>query len=176
METRRLEAFVGAAVLFLAAGFLLYVHNKTSISNKEGTYALSALFQSVESLERDAAVNMSGVRIGTVESIRLRPDNFMAQVRFSVSRNIQIPQDSTATIASKSLLGHKMLVIKPGMSATNLKAGDVIERTESPITIEKAISRFMFSTDDKKNDKKADAPTPAGPDEEPQSIAQAYGS
>lgn len=142
--TNRLEAITGAFILGVTCLCIWLFMARTSSLSTPQTYRLSALFHSVEGLANESPVHLAGVRIGTVRAIRLNPTTFMAEVEFDVQAHCALPQDSTATVASRSLLGGKILRIKPGMSETTMPPGSTIIHTESPLSIEDAIGQFIF--------------------------------
>ena len=143
------EVLLGALVLGVTLWFIVYIGTKTSVHKNVNTYQLSAYFQSVDGLTVDAPVRIGGVKVGHVRNISLNAESFMAKVTFDMQVAFAIPEDSTASIASVSLLGGKFLSIQPGGSANTLKNNATLERTQGPISLEKMISHFVFGLDKK---------------------------
>jgi phospholipid/cholesterol/gamma-HCH transport system substrate-binding protein len=69
----------------------------------------------------------------------------MAIVTFSVSKNIKLPSDSSASISSDGLFGGKYLSLIPGGNEKILKDGDSIKYTTGPLNLESLIAKMMFS-------------------------------
>ena len=143
------EALLGALVLGAAIWFSVYIGTKTKAHKNINTYKLSAYFPSVDGLTEDAPVRIGGVRVGRIRSISLNPNNFMAKVVFDVQSTFSIPEDSSASVSSVSLLGGKFLNIQPGGSSKFLKHNAFLERTQGPVSLEKMISHFVFGLEKK---------------------------
>ena len=58
---------------------------------------------------------MAGVNIGKVVNARL-DDHFHAILTLDVKENVKIPDDSSASIVSSSIMGEKYIEIEPGGS------------------------------------------------------------
>jgi phospholipid/cholesterol/gamma-HCH transport system substrate-binding protein len=87
-------------------------------------------------------VEIAGVDIGWVESIHLR--DYQAVVAFRIKDEVQLPEDSIASIRTKGLIGEQLVKISPGGSEKLLRAGDVIAETEPPVDIMELISNYAF--------------------------------
>ena len=97
---------------------------------------------------------MSGVKVGTILHIDVDPQTYRALVSFSIRNDIKLPLDSSADIVSDGLLGGKYIHLAPGAESDMLQNNEYLEFTQSSINLESLISRFMFSTNDKKEDTK----------------------
>ena len=143
------EVLLGALVLGATFWFIVYMGTKTNAHKNVNTYQLYAYFQSVDGLTEDAPVRIGGVKVGRIRDITLNAENFMAKVTFDMQAAFAIPKDSTASIASVSLLGGKFLNIQPGGSTKMLSNNDTLERTQGPVSLEKMISHFVFGLEKK---------------------------
>jgi len=128
------ETGVGAVVLIVAAGFLAYSLTAGGPSQANG-YSVEARFGQVGSLAPGASVNVAGVKVGTVARIDLDPKSYLAIVHLDLDPKVPLPADSTAKIASDGLLGGQHIVIEPGGSTDNLKAGGEIENTQGAVDL-----------------------------------------
>jgi phospholipid/cholesterol/gamma-HCH transport system substrate-binding protein len=128
------ETGVGAVVLVAAASFLIYSLSVGGPSGGHG-YAVKAKFGQVGALAPGAAVSVAGVKVGTVSSISLDPKTFLAVVQLDLDPKTPLPADSTAKITSDGLLGGMHVVIEPGGSPENLKAGGEIENTQGAVDL-----------------------------------------
>ncbi len=144
------EVVTGAAVLLIAAGFLAYAVAHSGRSVAAG-YPLSARFDRIDGLNVGADVRMAGVKIGTVTSARVDPKTFLAEVGFTVQPGIELPKDSSAEITSDGLLGGKYLSLVPGGDSAVLQPGQVVTITQSAVSLEQLLGKFIFSLSEAKS-------------------------
>lgn len=148
MDKRRIELYVGLFVIIgtLCVGYLFIVLGEINLfGNKR--YPLHAYFTSVSGLKTNAKVEMSGVEIGMVSDISIDKERLMAKVSLSINDDIELTDDSIASIRTSGIIGQKFINISSGGSDTFLKPGDEIEQTESSLDIEALIREYIFSTD-----------------------------
>ena len=138
------EVLTGAVVLLVAAGFLGYAVAHSGRSAASG-YTLFARFEHIDGLGVGADVRLAGVKIGSVNQARIDPQNFQAVVALSVRGDIKLPKDSAAIITSESLLGGKYVSLQPGGDETLLQPGQTITITQSSVSIEELLGKFIFS-------------------------------
>jgi phospholipid/cholesterol/gamma-HCH transport system substrate-binding protein len=138
------EVLTGAVVLLVAAGFLVYAvaHSGRSAT---GGYELYARFDHIGSLAVGADVRMAGVKVGSVDSATIDPKTYLAVVGFSVRKDIKLPKDSAAQIASDGLLGGNYLSLTPGGDDAILQPGQTVTITQSAVNIEELLGKFIFS-------------------------------
>ena len=153
-----IETFMGGVVLILAAGFVFFAFKLSNISNMEGGYTVSAKFDRADGLASGSDVRVSGIKIGSVTNQAIDPETFLAVISMTIKGDIKLPKDSSAEIVSDGLLGGKYIAIVPGGEQENLKDQDLIQYTQSSVSIEQLIGKFMFSGGDKKKEEK---PAPA---------------
>lgn len=144
LKTKFLEPLVGFLVLTIAVVFFMYVTQSTNsiISNKD-IYRLSADFRSAEGVKIGSDVRLAGVKIGTVHNIALDKQTYRAVTDFSVDNNVQIPDDSSANIASEGLLGGYFIDIVPGGSEFNFQPNDIIVDTQSAVSFTSLLLNFF---------------------------------
>ena len=149
MKTKTQEVLAGALVVIglVALVFLaLRVSGLTGALNHEDSYELSAHFQNIGSLSKNAKVTISGVTIGKVTSIGIDDKFLNAKVTMQIDGSMQqISDDSYASILTAGLLGEQYIGIEPGANDTYLKDGDEIELTQSALVLEDLISKFVFN-------------------------------
>ena len=138
------ELGAGAVVLVLAVGFLGYAVANTGRSVGSG-YTLYAKFDRIDGLDIGSDVRVAGVKVGSVESERLDPETYQAVVDFSVQSGLQLPKDSAAVVSSDGLLGGKYLALEPGGDTQMVKPGGQLALTQSSISIEQLLGKFIFS-------------------------------
>jgi phospholipid/cholesterol/gamma-HCH transport system substrate-binding protein len=159
------EVMVGAAVLLVAAAFLGYAVAHSGRSASEG-YPLTAQFDHIDGLGVGADVRLAGVRVGSVARTRIDPHNYLAVVTLNVQDGLQLPKDSSAEITSDGLLGGKYVSLTPGGDTAMLQPGQAITITQSSVSLEQLLGKFIFSVTDMVNAVKAgttnsNSPTPA---------------
>jgi phospholipid/cholesterol/gamma-HCH transport system substrate-binding protein len=81
------------------------------------TNTYSATFADATNLLEGSDVRISGVIVGTVESVGI-VDRRYAEVRFSVQRGTKLPASSIASIRYQNLIGQRYLAIEPGPGPT----------------------------------------------------------
>jgi phospholipid/cholesterol/gamma-HCH transport system substrate-binding protein len=138
------ETLTGAGVLLVALGFLGYAVAHSGRTTGSG-YTLNAQFDHIDGLATGADVRIAGVKVGTVTQETIDPKTFMALVSLTVQDNIRLPKDSGASITSESLLGGKYISLSPGGDETMLKPGQTITITQSSVSLEELLGKFIFS-------------------------------
>ena len=136
------ETGVGAVVILAAAVFLAYSLSVGGKGRIEG-YQVQAKFGQVGALVPGAVVSVAGVKVGAVSSIALDPKSFLAVAKLDLDAKVPLPADSTAKITSDGLLGGAHVVIEPGGSADNLKAGGEIENTQGAVDLFGLVGQFL---------------------------------
>jgi phospholipid/cholesterol/gamma-HCH transport system substrate-binding protein len=144
MSRNLLETLLGAIVLIVAIGFLLFAYN-TSQVKEDGGYELIARFDKVDGLERGSDVRISGIKVGTVLDQTLDPQSYRAEVRFSLREDIQLPADTSAAVVSNGLLGGKYLALVPGGDIEMLEPGGEVTLTQSAVNLEDLIGHMIFN-------------------------------
>ncbi len=142
MQNSVLETVLGAVVIVIAAGFLIFAFSATNSRAVSG-YELAARFDRVDGLEIGSDVRMGGIKIGTVRSQELDPQTYVAIVKFSVAPNIKVPVDTSASIESESLLGGRYLALVPGGDDRMLGPGEEIRFTQASVSLEQLLGKFL---------------------------------
>ena len=107
-----------------------------------GGLHLIADFDEIGGLNRRAPVTISGVKVGQVEQIGLAPD-LRARVTLDVDPSLALPIDTVARIVTEGVLGNKFVALEPGAEDDILVDGEAIDFTESAISLEGLIGRFV---------------------------------
>ncbi len=138
------EVLTGAIVLVVAVGFLAFAIAHSGRTAGSG-YSLEAKFDHIDGLNVGGDVRIAGVKVGTVTNTRIDPKTFNAIVTLTVRDGIELPKDSAASITSESLLGGKYISISPGGDDAVLKPGQTITITQSSVSLEELLGKFIFS-------------------------------
>lgn len=147
MRTNMIEAVMGAIVLLIASYFLVFAYT----SSKGGTYSgyhLTAKFDRIDGLLVGNDTRISGVKVGSVVSIDIDPKTFLARVVLTVRNGLELPIDTVAEIVSESLMGGKYVALVPGGDKKILAPGDKITYTQSSVSFETLIGKYLFSGKD----------------------------
>jgi phospholipid/cholesterol/gamma-HCH transport system substrate-binding protein len=146
MKRFDLELAVGFFLLIgiLAMGYISIKLGKMEVIGQEG-YTVYATFAKAGGLKNGAGVEIAGVEIGKVKSIRL-DDNYQALVEMTINKNVKLQEDAIASVRTKGLIGEKYIQISPGGSDKIIAAGGKIRETESSIDIEEVISKYAFGS------------------------------
>lgn len=135
MASGAAETVIGAVVLAVAGGFIAYTMKTTDIGGGGDSYEVIANFRKAEGVTVGGDVRVSGVKVGSIRSLELNPDTYMARVTMSVRNEVQLPDDSSAKIASEGLLGGGYIAIDPGGGEDMLEPGQEIEYTQGSVNL-----------------------------------------
>ena len=141
-----IEVATGAVVLLAAGGFAFYALANTGQKFAGDGYALNASFDHVDGLSVGADVRVAGVKVGSVQSIRLDPKTYQAIVGFSVENDVSLTDDSSATVSTDGLLGGKYVALATGGDDKTLKPGGTITITQGSVNIEALIGKYIFGS------------------------------
>ncbi|MXP64557.1 outer membrane lipid asymmetry maintenance protein MlaD [Roseomonas sp. M0104] len=140
------EVATGALILLVAAAFLVFAIGQSGRSlSTNGGMTLTARFDRIDGLAPGADVRIGGVKVGSVLEQRLDPRTYLAVLRLSLQPGIELPTDSSAEITSEGLLGGKYVALVPGGAADMLRDGGTITITQSSVSLEALLGRFIFS-------------------------------
>lgn len=135
MRTHWGETAMGFVVLALAAVFLIWSLNVARAGRLGGGYQVTARFGDVGGLQPGAKVSLSGVKVGSVATVRIDPKTFLAVVQMSLDGDVHVPSDSTAKVTSDGLLGGAHIALTPGGAQDDLKAGGEISNTQGSVDL-----------------------------------------
>jgi phospholipid/cholesterol/gamma-HCH transport system substrate-binding protein len=140
---RRVNVAVGMFLVLgiLALGYLSIKLGRVSFLGNTG-YPVMVEFPSVGGLKAGSSVEIAGVEIGRVESIGLA--DYQARVVLRVKRDVQLQEDSIASIKTKGLIGEKYVRISPGGSDKIIPPNGRIREVEAPVDFEELLSKYIF--------------------------------
>ena len=153
MTQTRTEIIVGFFVLLGIAclGYLAIKLGKLEVLGNSG-YTVYADFPSVAGLKNGDPVEIAGVRIGRVETIRLAEDR--ARLELRLQEDIKLQEDVIASVRARGLIGDKFVLITPGASDKIIAPGGRIRETDSPPDIPDLIGKFVGGDLTSKSEKK----------------------
>jgi len=140
---RRVNVAVGLFLVLgiLALGYLSIKLGRVSFLGNTG-YPITVEFPSVGGLKAGSSVEIAGVEIGRVESIGLA--DYQARVVLRLKRDVQLQEDSIASIKTKGLIGEKYVRISPGGSDKISPPNGRIREVEAPVDFEELLSKYIF--------------------------------
>ena len=105
-------------------------------------YTVYATFNRTDGLDIGDKVRMSGIDVGRIEGSVL-DNNFRATLTLKIRKDISIPDDSSASIVSNSLMGSKYIEIEPGGSEDYIEEGGEFTYTQDAIVLEELVDRII---------------------------------
>ena len=132
--------------LFVLVGFAALGYLSLQVGglswNAPGGLTVYARFDEIGGLKPRAPVVIAGVKVGQVTGVRL-DEQLRARVSLDVDPSIEIPADSSAAIRTSGVLGDQYVAIEPGADTRRLGAEEEILYTQSAISLERVIGRFV---------------------------------
>jgi phospholipid/cholesterol/gamma-HCH transport system substrate-binding protein len=143
MYGKKTEISVG---IFMMVGIACLVYLSVNLGDVDlfgsEKFMIEASFGSVEGLEVAASVEIAGVPVGKVKRITLEENE--ALVLMEINKGTQISDDTIASIRTKGVIGDKFVKLSPGGSDEMLGDQDALMDTESAISLEELVSKYMF--------------------------------
>jgi phospholipid/cholesterol/gamma-HCH transport system substrate-binding protein len=148
MKKMNLEMIVG---LFLLAGFASFSWIAIKMGDikffMEESYPVTARFISISGLKEGAVVELAGVKVGKVSSISLDSSEYEAVVKLDISDEVRLQDDSIASIRTAGIIGDRYIKLTPGGSEEDLAPGGELVETESSISLEELVSKYIFDSE-----------------------------
>jgi len=113
----------------------------------DDSYGVKARFTSISGLKEGALVEIAGVKVGKVTNIVLDGEDYEAVVSLNINRGVKLQDDIIASIRTAGVIGDKFIDLTPGGSEEFIGPEGEIFETESSISLEKLISKYMFEND-----------------------------
>jgi len=107
-------AFALVMVLLTVSLFFIFGQYQTG-----STTGYSALFSEVSRLKTGQTVRVAGIRVGTVNSVSLRPDNKVL-VKFDAGRSVVLTTGTRAVVRYLNLVGDRYLELLDGPGSTKV--------------------------------------------------------
>jgi len=127
---RRSEIYVGLTVFIAILIVVIAVLWGKGIKISGETRILTIQFDRVGGLSPGDVVNVSGVQVGRVSTLKIHGDS--VRVRTKVSSDVEYQTDATASIESAELMGGKLVEIQPGHSGKPLPQGAILQGKYAP--------------------------------------------
>jgi len=148
MKKTNLEIIVGS---FLLAGFICFSWLAVKMGDIDPfaneTYPVTARFTSISGLKEGSTIELAGVVVGKVSQIELDAGEYEAVVHLNIDKTVELTDDSIASIRTSGIIGDKFIKLTPGGSDILLEAGDEMDETESAISLEELVSKYIFDSE-----------------------------
>jgi phospholipid/cholesterol/gamma-HCH transport system substrate-binding protein len=140
-STRDLIVGVFVLIGLSAIGYLSLRVGGLEIGGQEHI-VLRATFDDIGGLSVRAPVRVAGVKVGQVAAIELDED-LRAEVVLEVASDLGLSIDSSAAIRTSGLLGDQFIAVELGAEDAVMLDGEEFTFTESALSIDKLIGRFI---------------------------------
>ena len=148
MKENKLEVIIGAAVLTVALGFVVFLFQSTGLSvSSSRHYELKADFRSADGIHVGTDVRLAGVKVGTVSDLSLNVETYRAEAELAIENKVDIPDDSALTVSSEGLLGGNFIEIIPGASYEYMQPGDEFLDTQGSVSLISLLLKFVSGSD-----------------------------
>jgi phospholipid/cholesterol/gamma-HCH transport system substrate-binding protein len=121
----------------------MFAYNVSDLQVVKG-YEIGARFLKVGGLNTGADVRINGIKIGTVISQKINTEDYMVDVKMSISPDIALPKDSVISVAGDGLMGDKYIKIEPGKSSETITPGSIAENTKDAKSLEDMVGEIIF--------------------------------
>ena len=148
MKENKLEVIIGAVVLVVAIGFVIFLYQSTGLSvSNSRHYELKADFRSADGIHVGTDVRLAGVKVGTVSDLSLNVETYRAEAKLTIENKVDIPDDSALTVSSEGLLGGNFIEIIPGASYEYMQPGDEFLDTQGSVSLISLLLKFVSGSD-----------------------------
>jgi phospholipid/cholesterol/gamma-HCH transport system substrate-binding protein len=126
---------IGLASIAALSVLLLLTFYLKKLPFVSNTYALTAEFADAAGLQPDNEVRVAGIKVGRVTGVELAADRVI--VSMDINSGVDVPEDSTAEISLKTILGTKFVTIDARTDGAPFEDGGKIPlaRTQIPFEI-----------------------------------------
>ncbi len=118
------ETLLSAVVIALGVGFLVFLLWQTGTGSLN-SYEMAARLKNADGLKPGTDVRIGGVKVGTVESLRLDQQTYAVEARLAIREDIKVPVDSSLAVGS-GMLSSAALTIMPGRAKTVVQPGGIL--------------------------------------------------
>ena len=115
----------------------------------ENFYHLTANFGRTDGLLVGVSVRMAGIDVGRVVNATL-DEHFNAVLTLEIKEDIKVPDDSSASIVSSSIMGKKYIEIEPGGSEEFLTNNGEFSYTQDAMVLQELLDRIISLAKSKK--------------------------
>lgn len=152
MNKSGIETIVGLLVLLITVGSVVVAYKDGGLfAEHNDCYVLRAEFDKVDGVNIGSPVKISGINVGKVIDQVLDKKNYYAVIKMKIKNGIRLPIDTSAEVVGLGLINDKYVSLIPGSDDKYLSDGGVIEFTQSSLSLESLIAKFIFGSAEKKS-------------------------
>ncbi|MFV0626357.1 MAG: MlaD family protein [Alphaproteobacteria bacterium] len=129
-------------VLIILLAYFMTQKSAVVHTNDADDYIITAKFGRTDGLAIGDKVLMSGIEIGKVTDAKL-DGSYSSTVTLSIDNFAKIPLDSSASIASMSLLGKKFISVEPGGEEEYMANNSSFSYTQDSMVITELVERIV---------------------------------
>ena len=141
MNKNIFESLIGGCIVLFTGVLVFYIVMRDV---NKSCYPIVAYFNDISGIVIGSNITVSGIKVGKISFMEFDDVSKSAKVSMCIQEGMQIPNDSSAVISSVNLMGEKNIKIQFGFSETFLHVGEEISYTQSALSIESLINRFIF--------------------------------
>ena len=138
------EFILGLIILIITFLTFITISSKISFYKPVNDFSLESSFFDIGQLDIGSDVKINGVKVGEVNKIYLDIETYMAVVKTSFTKKINIPSDSSFKISNNGFVGSPYLEISLGASPIFYKHNEVTDNNIDAISLEEIINNFIF--------------------------------
>ena len=138
------EFILGLIILIITFLALITISSKISFYKPVNNFSLESSFFDIGQLDIGSDVKINGVKVGEVNKIYLDIETYMAVVKISFTKKINIPSDSSFKISNNGFVGSPYVEISLGISPIFYKHNEVTDNNIDAISLEEIINNFIF--------------------------------
>jgi phospholipid/cholesterol/gamma-HCH transport system substrate-binding protein len=134
--------------IFILIGIVIFIAGVLTLGGQRKTFVktipVKAYFKDVSGLQPGNNIWVSGVKVGTVKSVKLA-GNAAVEVIMNIEHNAQefVRKDARAKIGSDGLIGNRIVVIYGGSPAVSpVSAGDVL-KVDKPLSTDEMLATLQ---------------------------------
>jgi phospholipid/cholesterol/gamma-HCH transport system substrate-binding protein len=146
MKRLNLQLLTG---IFVMLGLAAFSYQAVTIGGgnfrQQPGYTLMARFDNISGLRPGGIIEAAGVRVGTVSKIEFDPDNYQAIVTLRINEGVPVQEDAIAAVRTQGIIGEKYIKLTAGGFPDLLSDGMQITETESAVSLEDLVSKYIFS-------------------------------
>ena len=138
------EFILGLIILIITFLAFIFISSKISLYKPVNDFSLESSFFDIGQLDIGSDVKINGVKVGEVNKIYLDIETYMAVVKSSFKKKINIPSDSSFKISNNGFVGSPYIEISLGNSPIFYKHNEETDNNIDAISLEEIINNFIF--------------------------------
>ena len=135
------EVAVGGIAMAALVGAIVLSYGDREVA-AAGGYTIEAGFNRVDGITVGTPVELAGIRVGSVERLRL-DGNYRPVATLRLASGLRLPKDTGVAIHTDGLFGAKFVQLDPGGDPEALKGGDRITLTQDAVVVDELLELII---------------------------------